>query len=225
MKKLISSIFVIFLLFTNQAFSEQKIAFIDMDKVISTSKSGSSILKQLTDINKKNLKFLIILFILLNHVNFVYAEVNIVFVDLNKIMTTSKPGSSILENLKKKNNQLLNNFKKDGKKLKDDEIKLISQKNILSEEEFQSKVKKLKIEINTYNENRKKTIKDFNILKAETTDKFMKMINSIFIKYSNDKSISMIFDKKNMIIGKSELDITDEIIKIVNNEIKEFKFK
>ena len=81
------------------------------------------------------------------------------------------------------------------------------------------------IEIKTYNENRKKTIKDFNILKAETTDKFMKMINSIFIKYSNDKSISMIFDKKNMIIGKSELDITDEIIKIVNNEIKEFKIK
>ena len=170
-------------------------------------------------------KFLIILFILLNQVNFVYAEVNIVFVDLNKIMTTSKPGSSILENLNKKNNQLLNNFKKDEKKLKDDEIKLISQKNILSEEEFKSTVKKLKIQINTYNENRKKTIKDFNILKAETTDKFMKMINSIFIKYSNDKSISMIFDKKNMIIGKFELDITDEIIKIVNNEIKEFKIK
>ena len=170
-------------------------------------------------------KFFIILFILLNQVSFVYAEVNIVFVDLNKIMTTSKPGSFILENLNKKNNQLLNNFKKDEKKLKDDEIKLISQKNILSEEEFKSTVKKLKIQINTYNENRKKTIKDFNILKAETTDKFMKMINSIFIKYSNDKSISMIFDKKNMIIGKSELDITDEIIKIVNNEIKEFKIK
>ena len=169
--------------------------------------------------------FFIIIFILLSQVNFVYAEVNIVFVDLNKIMTTSKPGSSILENLNKKNNQLLNNFKKNEKKLKDDEIKLISQKNILSEEEFQSKVKKLKIEINTYNENRKKTIKDFNIFKAETTNKFTKMINSIFIKYSNDKSISMIFDKKNMIIGKSELDITDEIIKIVNNEIKEFKIK
>ena len=170
-------------------------------------------------------KFIIVLLILLNQINFVYAEVNIVFVDLNKIMTTSKPGSFILENLNKKNNQLLNNFKKDEKKLKDDEIKLISQKNILSEEEFKSTVKKLKIQINTYNENRKKTIKDFNILKAETTDKFMKMINSIFIKYSNDKSISMIFDKKNMIIGKSELDITDEIIKIVNNEIKEFKIK
>ena len=56
MKKLLSSILVIFF-FTNQAFSEQKIAFIDMDKLISASKSGSSILKQLTDHNKKNLKF------------------------------------------------------------------------------------------------------------------------------------------------------------------------
>ena len=58
MKIILSSILVIFLFFTNQSFSEQKIAFIDMDKVISTSKSGSSILKQLTDINNKNSKFL-----------------------------------------------------------------------------------------------------------------------------------------------------------------------
>ena len=170
-------------------------------------------------------KFFIILFILLNQVNFVYAEVNIVFVDLNKIMTTSKPGSSILEQLNKKNNQLLNNFKKDQKKLKDDEVKLIAQKNIISKEEFKSKIDMLKIEINLYNQNRKNIIKEFNVLKAETTDKFMKMINSIFVEYSSEKSIAMIFDKKNMIIGKSELDITDEIIKIVNTEIKEFKIK
>ena len=170
-------------------------------------------------------KFLIILFILLNQVNFVYAEVNIVFVDLNKIMTTSKPGSSILEQLNKKNNQLLNNLKKDQKKLKDDEVKLIAQKNIISKEEFQSRIDKLKIEINIYNQNRKNIIKEFNVLKAETTDKFMKMINSIFVEYSSEKSIAMIFDKKNMIIGQSELDITNEIIKIVNTEIKEFKIK
>ena len=170
-------------------------------------------------------KFFIILFILFNQVNYAYAEANIVFVDLNKIMTISKPGLSILEQLNKKNNQLLNNFKKDQKKLKDDEVKIIAQKNIISKEEFQSKIDKLKIEINIYNQNRKNIIKEFNVLKAETTDKFMKMINSIFVEYSSEKSIAMIFDKKNMIIGKSELDITDEIIKIVNTEIKEFKIK
>ena len=58
MKILLSSTLVIFLMLINQAFSEPKIAFIDMDRIISSSKSGSSILKQLTDLNKKNLKFL-----------------------------------------------------------------------------------------------------------------------------------------------------------------------
>ena len=165
-------------------------------------------------------KFIIILFIFFIQINFVYSDTNIVFVDLNKIMTTSKPGLSILEKLNKKNNQSLNSFKKDQKKLKEKEVKIIAQKNILSEDEFQSNISKLKIEINKYNENRKKVINEFNNLKAESTDKFMEKINSIFIKYSNENSISMIFAKKNMIIGKSELDITDEIIKIINNEIK-----
>tara|TARA_B100000795_G_scaffold205262_1_gene158789 strand:+ start:179 stop:697 length:519 start_codon:yes stop_codon:yes gene_type:complete len=170
-------------------------------------------------------KFIIILFIFFIQINFVYSDNNIVFVDLDKIMTTSKPGASILEKLNKKNNKILNNFKEDQKKLKEKEVKVIAQKNILSEDEFQLNISKLKIEIDNYNENRKNVIKEFNILKAETTDKFMKKINSIFVKYSNENSISMIFAKKSMIIGKSELDVTDEIIKIVNTEIKEFKIK
>ncbi len=170
-------------------------------------------------------KFIIIICIFFIQFDFVHGKDNIVFVDLNTIMTTSKPGSSILEQLNKKNNQILNSFKEDEKKLKDKEVKLIAQKNILSNDEFQSKVSKLKIEIDKYNINRKNIIKKFNSLRKETTDKFMKMINSTLIKYSDEKSISMIFAKKNMIIGKSELDITEEIIKIINSEIKEFKIK
>ena len=162
---------------------------------------------------------------MLNQVNFVYAEVNIVFVDLNKIMTATKPGSSILKQLNKKNNQLLDNFKKDQKKLKDDEVKLIAQKNIISKEEFQSKIDKLKIEINIYNQNRNIMIEKFNKLKIENTNNFLKLINPIIVKYSNENKISIILQKKNLIIGKTELDITDEIIKIINNEIKEFKIK
>ena len=42
---------------------------------------------------------------------------------------------------------------------------------------------------------------------------------------SNEKSISIILQKKDLIMGKKELDITGEVIKIVNSEIKEFKIK
>ena len=173
MKILLSSILVIFLFSTNQAFSEQKIAFIDMDKIISTSKPGSSILKQLTVLNNKNLKF--------------------------------------LEN--------------EEKKFKEKETKLISQKNIISETDFKNKVNKLKSEIKNYNQNRNKMLADFNKLKITNTNNLLKLINPILINFSNEKEIAIIFQKKNLVVAKTQLDITDEVIKIINSEVKEFKIK
>ena len=173
MKIIFSSILVIFLFFTNQAFSEQKIAFIDMDKIISTSKPGSSILKQLTNLNNKNLKFL-----------------------------TSEE-----------------------KKFKEKETKLISQKNIISENDFKNNVKKLKSEIKNYNQNRNKMMADFNKLKIDNTNNLLKLINPILIKFSNDKEIAIIFQKKDLVVAKTQLDITDDVIKMINSEVKEFKIK
>ncbi|WP_415287002.1 OmpH family outer membrane protein [Candidatus Pelagibacter sp. Uisw_104] len=172
MKKLLSSI-LFFLFFTNTVFSEQKIAFIDLDKVISTSKSGSSILKQLTDLNKKNLQFL----------------------------------------------------KDEEKKFQEKETKLISQKNIISENDFKNKVNELKTEIKNYNQNRNKMLADFNKLKIDNTNNLLKLINPILVKFSNDKEIAIILQKKDLVVAKTQLDITDEVIKIVNSEVKEFKIK
>ena len=172
MKIILSSILVFFF-FINTAFSEQKIAFIDMDKVISTSKSGSSILKQLTDLNNKNLKLL----------------------------------------------------KDKEKKFQDKETKLISQKNIISDADFQKKIVELKSEIKNYNQKRNKMIADFNKLKVNNTNKLLKLFNPILVKFSNDKGISIIMQKKNLVVAKSQLDITEEIIKIVNIRVKEFKIK
>ena len=172
MKTLLSSILVVFF-FTIQAFSEQKIAIIDMDKVISTSKSGVSILKQLTDLNNKNLIFL----------------------------------------------------EKEKKKFEEKEIKLISQKNIISETDFQNKVNELKSEIKNYNQNRDKMINEFNKLKVDNTNNLLKLINPILLKFSDDKEISIVLQKKDLVVAKTELDITDDIIKIVNSEVKELKIK
>tara|TARA_B110000285_G_scaffold234636_1_gene312298 strand:+ start:2280 stop:2801 length:522 start_codon:yes stop_codon:yes gene_type:complete len=173
MKNIFLSLFFISLFFINPVNSNQKISFIDMDKVISTTNSGSSILKQLSNINNKNSIFL----------------------------------------------------NKEQKKLKEKEKKLISQKNIITETDFQNKVNELKSEINKYNLNRNKMIEKFNKLEVENTNNLLKLIKPILAKYSNKNQISIILQKKDLIIGKSELDITDEIIKIINNEIKDFKIK
>tara|TARA_B100000768_G_C11232701_1_gene355835 strand:+ start:677 stop:1198 length:522 start_codon:yes stop_codon:yes gene_type:complete len=173
MKTLLLSVLIIFSFLTNPVISEQKIAFINMNKVISTSNSGSSILKQLTELTNKNSKFL----------------------------------------------------KNEENKFKLEETKLISQKNIISDADFKKKVDELKSKIEDYNKNRDKMIKDFNKLKIDNTNKLLKLINPILLKFSNDNEISIILQKKNLVIGKTELDITEEVIKIVDIEVKEFKIK
>ena len=105
------------------------------------------------------------------------------------------------------------------------EKKLIAQKNIISEADFQNKVNKLKSEVNNYNKSRNDMIKKFNKLKVENTNNFLKLINPILTKFADENEISIILKKKNLIIGKTTLDITGEIIKIIDNEIKEFKIK
>ena len=40
-----------------------------------------------------------------------------------------------------------------------------------------------------------------------------------------DNEISFILQKKNIIMGKTELDITDDILKIVDNEISKINFE
>jgi outer membrane protein len=173
MKILFSLFLLVLLIFTSPVISEQKIAFINMDKVMSTSKSGISILKQLDDLKKKNSKFL----------------------------------------------------KNEEKKFKEKEKKLISQKKIISEADFKNKLDELKSEFKRYNENRNKMIENFNKLKIDSTNNLLKLINPILIKFSNDKEISIILQKKDLVVAKTELDITEEIIEIVNKEVKEIKIK
>tara|TARA_B110000305_G_C19331808_1_gene584362 strand:- start:81 stop:599 length:519 start_codon:yes stop_codon:yes gene_type:complete len=170
-------------------------------------------------------KIFIIFFIYLIQYNIVLADTNIVYIDMDRVISTSKAGSSIVKQLSDINKKNSSKFKNDAKILKEKETKLISQKNILSDVEFQSNVNNLKLEIKNYNDNRNKINNDINKLKIDSTNKLLKLINPVMAKYSKEKSISLILQKKNLIIGKTELDITDEIIKLIDNDIVQFKIQ
>ena len=107
-------------------------------------------------------KILIIFFIFLFQFNFAIANTIIAFIDMNKIIATSKPGSSIMKQLRDINSVNLSKFKSETKKLKEQEAKIVSQKNILSETDFRDNIKKLKLEVNNYNVNKDQINSNFN---------------------------------------------------------------
>ena len=169
--------------------------------------------------------FLYLFVVFLTLSSSIKSEQKIVFVDMDKLVSVSKPGSSIFKQLKDINNKNLDFLRNEEKKFKEKEKKLVAQKNIISETDFNNKVDELRSDIKKFNQNRKKMIEDFNKLKVENTNNFLKLINPILTKFSIKNEIAIILQKKDLVIGKTELDITDEVIKIINNEIKEFKIK
>ena len=50
-------------------------------------------------------------------------------------------------------------------------------------------------------------------------------INKILREYAEKNSIDMIISSNQILIGKSELDVTKEILELVNNKIKKFEIK
>ena len=163
--------------------------------------------------------------LLLLNPNSAISNNNIVFIDTDKILASSKPGTFLLKQLNELNQKNIESFKKIETSLKKRDKEITSQKNILSVVEFKKKIDQLKLDVESYNNNRQTLISDFTQLKDKSTSDFFKSVNSILIKYSDENSISLIIRKKSLVIGKSELDVTNKIIQLINDNIKEVNIK
>ena len=57
-------------------------------------------------------------------------------------------------------------------------------------------------------------------MKLEGTAKLLKQLKPILSEYSEKNNISLVLQKKNVIIGKNNLNITDDIIKIIDDKVQ-----
>ena len=153
------------------------------------------------------------------------ANDKIVFIDINKVIISSNAGSLLIKDIKKLEEINSQNFKKIEDQLKEKEQKILSEKNIISTEQFDIKVKDFKSDVDDYNKTRRIAIDDVRKKNIDNTNDFLKLINELIGKYSDENLISLVFPKTNILIGKNELDITDDIIVIVNENIKKIKVK
>ena len=151
-------------------------------------------------------------------------KAQIAYIDMNLVLNKSEVGkhlNSHIEKIKKKN---IEKFKEIEKNLIDKEKLLISQQNILDNNEFDKKLAILKIEVNKYKSDKKLHVDQLNKIKIDSTKQILKVLNPIITKYVDLNSISLVLPKKNIIIGKKNLDITDQIIKQLDENIKKLNF-
>ena len=150
-------------------------------------------------------------------------DLKVVYLDVDKIINQSSVGKDLTKQLKVLNDNNIKRFKESEKKLADIKVSIVKQKNILSEEEFSIKANTLKKDVNDYKKNIDIARKNIDKKRLEATNKILKILNKILSEYSSKNSISLILQKKDIVIGMTELDITNQILELVNIEVKTVK--
>ena len=172
----------------------------------------------------KNISFLSIIFFLLFNFH-VKAEITIAYVDMQLVMNKSEPGIFIKEKIDSLNEKNEKKFLARAEKLKKQEEDLLKKKNLIEKKEFEKEYIKLKSEVDDYNVKKNISAKNIRNKIIELNSKFLKEIEPILIDYSESKKISFLLQKKNIILGSKEFDITNDIILIVNKKINKNNFK
>ena len=166
---------------------------------------------------KNLIKILIIYFSLFN---FSHAVEKIAFVDIDFIINSSEIGKKLNKNFNEKIKKEDVRLKQKEKDLKSKEDKILKQKNVLSEDELNNLLSNLRNEISSFNQERISINNKFRDQKLKETNSLVTSLNNILANYAEKNSISLIIQKKNIVIGKSELDITKDVLNIFNSEVK-----
>ena len=144
----------------------------------------------------------------------------LVYINMEKVMNETIAGKYLVEQLEEIHKSNIKEFKKIEENLKKEETSILSQKNILSTDEYNKKVDELKNKISNYKKSRKIKIDSISKKKIDATSKLLKEITPILTEYSKKNKISVILKKKDIVLGLTDLDITSEIIDIVNSKVK-----
>jgi len=152
--------------------------------------------------------------------NLVSAENKIAFIDVQYIMEKSLAGQSLKKQLESTHKKNLKEFKNKEEDLKNKEQEILKKKNILSKEEFQKEISNLRDKVKEYNQERNQKIDLLTKKRLESMEKILKNLSPILTEYSQKNNISIIMDKKYIIVGKTELNLTEEILKLLDNKIK-----
>ncbi len=167
---------------------------------------------------KKNLVYILIIFFSIISIS--KSSENIAYLDLDNIVKSTKAGKSIINELKASRDKALKKFEQKEKALKKVEEDINKQKNVLSKEELKNKILDFRKEIASFRKDREKLNNDLNKKRIQELENFFKKINPIIAEYVEKKNIDIVLDKKNIFLANKNNDISNEIIKLINEKIK-----
>tara|TARA_B100000073_G_C23673789_1_gene549721 strand:+ start:417 stop:938 length:522 start_codon:yes stop_codon:yes gene_type:complete len=168
--------------------------------------------------------FFFLFFLTILNINVSYSQ-TIYYADIDKIIKESVPGKKIFTHFEYEQDKFLDEVNKFQVNINKQEQEIISQKNILDQAEYIKKINLLRKDIDVFNQKNNKKINENKLSRDKTIKSLMKEINNILKEFAEKNNIDIILSSNQMLIGKSNLDLTNNILEIVNDKIKKIEIQ
>ena len=153
------------------------------------------------------------------------AEQKIVFLDLKYVLNNSKAGKGAQDYLKKTYNDNLKKNMDMEKALKKEEQDLLAKKTVLNKEEYTKKSDTLRKKVIDFQSQRRASLDKIATQRSESRAILIKNVDPILQTYMKENDISIVIDKKTILGGKPETDITKIIVEKLDKVLPSINLK
>jgi outer membrane protein len=145
------------------------------------------------------------------------------FLDFKYILNESNAGKKAQIHLKNKLENGIKNLKTKENKIQEEEKNIIQQKKIISAEEYKKKVSALRKKVSSLQKERETLLTSVSKDRKKARDTLLSNLNPIIKEYMMEKKIRMVIDKKSLLLADEKLDITKDILALLNKKLKSIK--
>jgi Skp family chaperone for outer membrane proteins len=98
--------------------------------------------------------------------------------------------------------------------------KLYNKKKLFQPRSIKKKVSELRNKVSEIQKERGKLLENVSKQRTKARNEILKNLNPIVKNYMNEKKIRMVMDKKNILLADETLDITKDIMALLNKKLK-----
>ena len=160
---------------------------------------------------------LILFFVILNKPTL---KAETYFLDFKLILDKSEAGKKANKQLKAQLDQGIKKLKDSENQLQKEEKEIIQQKKILSAEEYKKKITTLRTKVSKLQKDRNSILESISKKRIKARKQLLDSLNPIVKNYMVEKKIKIVLDKKSILLGDENLDITKDIMSLLNQKLK-----
>lgn len=172
-------------------------------------------------------KFNFILLVLIFFSSHIFAEqypnTSIGIIDINKVLTESKAAIDATKQIEKIQKKSEEESKNEDELIIKERERLIEQQSVMAPEAFEVKVADFEKKVQSYQIERQEKLRKLDQMVQTARAKILEEVKPIINEYAEGVGITVILEKNAVVMSADEMDMTDEVIKILNKNLPKIK--